>query len=185
MFCILLLLVILPAQDIIVSRMIIGLDRMDFKIWGIIVLILLAGGCKKKPVNIAARQRPAGATTPLHVAANAGDIEQIQLLISRGAEVNVKDKFGETPLHIAADKGYKNIAELLIINGANVNASDEDGYTPLLDAILWRHKDIVELLIGSGADVNAKPNKGTTLCTTQLGGVTNNWSSFCFPKVPT
>jgi len=50
----------------------------------ILVLILIATGCKKKPSPI---------TTPLHLAAKSGDVEQIQSLISEGANVNEREGF--------------------------------------------------------------------------------------------
>ena len=70
--------------------------------------------------------------------------EIVELLIAKGADVNVKDKQGSTTLHWAAYHGHKEIAELLIAKGANVNAKTKIGRTPL-DAA-FPHPEIADLL---------------------------------------
>ncbi len=45
-----------------------------------------------------------------------------KLLLDRGAEVNVRDKYDFTPLHLAAGSGYTDIAELLLKKRADLNA---------------------------------------------------------------
>ena len=89
--------------------------------------------------------------TPLDVAASNGDREMAELLISKGADVNVG-----AALQIAALNGWKDVAELLIAQGANVNARTKDGNTPIYQAACEGHGDIVELLIANGADLNIR-----------------------------
>jgi len=101
-------------------------------------------------------------TMSLHEAALAGDIAQVQLLISSGADVNAKDKTGYTPLFYAAQKGQKEVAELLIGAGANVNTKDQYGNTPLHYAAVSGHYDMCEVLVSNGADVAAKNLTGGT-----------------------
>jgi len=84
--------------------------------------------------------------TPLHFAAENGHKKVVELLIAKGADVNVKVKdetYIETPLHSAASRGHKEIVELLIVEGADVNAKNCAGGTPL-DAA--QKKGIVDLL---------------------------------------
>ena len=54
-------------------------------------------------------------------AAAKGDVGQVRSLLSNGADVNAKDKFGWTALHFAANHGAQDMANLLIASGADVN----------------------------------------------------------------
>ena len=72
--------------------------------------------------------------TPLHVAVVYDSIEIIDILISKGADINAKnnqckydwsEKRGcKTPLHYATENKSKEIVELLISKGADVNVQD-------------------------------------------------------------
>ena len=46
------------------------------------------------------------------------DIETLRSIISKGADVNARDKNGKTPLSFAINNGYIKIAELLRQHGA-------------------------------------------------------------------
>ena len=46
------------------------------------------------------------------------------LLISKGADMNIKDKKNKTPLHFAVEFNLKEMFLLLISKGADVNAKD-------------------------------------------------------------
>ena len=69
--------------------------------------------------------------TPLHRAAMNDHEEVIELLISKGSDINTKNEHGNTPLHYSAWKGHKEIVELLIDKGVDVNTKDNVGRTPL------------------------------------------------------
>jgi ankyrin repeat protein len=60
---------------------------------------------------------------------DAGDI--ILFLISKGANVNEKDRKGETALHGLALNGKIDLIRILLDNGAQVNAATNEGVTPL------------------------------------------------------
>lgn len=97
----------------------------------------------------------------LHQAARDGDIANVKLLISNGANVNeIVDGF--TPLHSAADYGHKDVVEILLLNSAYVNAKGNAGWTPLHLAASSGKQDIVTLLIEKGADVNAQDENRRT-----------------------
>lgn len=69
--------------------------------------------------------------TPLHVAAENGDAEDVTALVNDGADPNAQDKGGRTPLHVAAQEGHAEAVTALINAGADRNAQDNYGLTPL------------------------------------------------------
>ena len=108
----------------------------------LLVLMFITVGCKK---------RAAKPTESLHQVVASGDIDQIKSLISKGADVNAKDRSDRTPLHYAARWGHKDVAELLLAKDADVNVKDNRGRTPLSLAEEEGHNEIVELLLEHGA----------------------------------
>ncbi len=100
------------------------------------------------------RQNEQERAKTLHDAARDGDIDQVQLLLSKGANVNEKNRMGWTPLHTAIQNRRQALIEPLIAKGADINATNNRGQTPLMAAIYIGQKDAVELLIAKGADVN-------------------------------
>lgn len=96
--------------------------------------------------------------TPLFWAIEVGKINMVDLLISFGANVNVKSgMFHEPPLFKAIEGGHLDIVELLIKNGADINSSDKTfGDSSLFIACSARKDDIVKYLLAHGAKVNFK-----------------------------
>lgn len=119
--------------------------------------------------------------TPLHIAAMQGKKEIAELIIKKGADVNIKDKNGITPLMYASVPGNnQDIVDLLLSNGAeitifeaitlgkkdliksllskgtDINIENNMGLTPLYVSIVSRKREIAELLIDNGADINKK-----------------------------
>lgn len=67
----------------------------------------------------------------LHVAANKGRDEIVEILISHNAEVNYQNKIGQTALHCAAGYGYLKVVRRLLAAGANTALQDLDGNTAI------------------------------------------------------
>ena len=86
-----------------------------------------------------------GGDTPLNSAAGNGHKEIVELLISKGADVNAKNAVNK-PLHMAAERGHKEIVELLIAEGADVNAKVIFGQTLLDTAIINNRSELANLL---------------------------------------
>jgi len=98
----------------------------------------------------------------LFEAARKGDIEQIELLILEGADVNTSMTSADgpwTPLLDATCTGQTQVVKLLLQHGAKVDAGDKYGYTPLFYAIWSKHEEGLKALISAGADINKRPSE--------------------------
>ena len=51
--------------------------------------------------------------TALHYAARNGDVDKVELLLERGARVDILDSMGQTPCEVARKYGKKEIVEIL------------------------------------------------------------------------
>lgn len=73
-----------------------------------------------------------GDITPMHVAAQVGNVAFAQALIKHGnVDVNAEDDKDRTALHIAAGVGHNGMVQVLLQNGADANAKDDDDKTPM------------------------------------------------------
>jgi ankyrin repeat protein len=78
----------------------------------------------------------------LHCAAMAGDIKLVEMLLAKGADINLQDTYGQTPLYIAAMYRHDAVVRRLLDNGADVNIKANDGHTPLSIAASQENKII-------------------------------------------
>lgn len=96
--------------------------------------------------------------TPLHVAAR-GYVDIINLLVSRGADIEARDDESSTPLYCAVLEGSADAVKALRKLGADIDARGWEGTTPLMNLCgqCPRHiyRGLVDLVIELGADVNA------------------------------
>ena len=93
--------------------------------------------------------------TALHHAASGGYNDIVQLLLTKGASIEVADKDNSTPLHRAALHGHTSTVKLLLSKGASIEVTDVDNNTLLHRAALDGHTSIVELLLSKGASIEA------------------------------
>ena len=85
------------------------------------------------------------------------DSKRVQELISKGANIEEKDEYGDTPLIDAAFTGKKESLRVLIDNKANIEARGAFDSTALLRAAERGHSECVEELLKHGADIPAQP----------------------------
>jgi ankyrin repeat protein len=107
---------------------------------------------EQDPALISARD--SDGSTPLHCATWKGQLAVVELLLTRGAEVNARnqnDHWGTTPLHAAAHANQRAIAELLIAHGADLHATNLNGRTPLAETEFHKAKPVANLLKQHGA----------------------------------
>jgi ankyrin repeat protein len=85
--------------------------------------------------------------TPLHDAAIGGATDVIDLLLNRGAKIDVKEReSGATALMLAASIGRTDAVALLLRRGANPALRDGRGHTALDRAKESNDEQIVKLL---------------------------------------
>jgi ankyrin repeat protein len=130
--------------------------------------LLLRAGAKVDP------RETFGGQTPLMWAVARRHPEMVELLASKGANVNARgairdyqrvataesrakslDRGGFTPLLYAARENCRECVEVLLKHKADVNLGDPSEVVPLSVAMLNANWDIAKRLVEAGADVNA------------------------------
>jgi cytohesin len=84
-------------------------------------------------------------TTPLSIAAQFGNVQEVLALIEAGADINVCNHIGWTPLYMAAGNGHDGVVKAL-----------------MLKATEYGHETTVQILIEAGADTNKASYSGMT-----------------------
>jgi ankyrin repeat protein len=101
--------------------------------------------------------------TALHLAAEHGMLDTVQLLISVNANVEERDIHGESALHKACRGGKVAIVKLIIEHSADIEVKSNSGKTPLYLAIAFGYLGIVEILIEHNANIESRDSNGRTL----------------------
>ncbi len=96
----------------------------------------------------------AGCRAALHIAAQGGHVDFVQLLLDAGVDVNAEDEEEGIPLVVAARGGFCAVLDLLLSAGAAIDAADADRCTALAAAAGKGHLNAVSLLLDRGAAVN-------------------------------
>lgn len=78
--------------------------------------------------------------------------KSLELLLSKGADVNPKNIFDETPLQAAVTRGRQSTVRWLLEHGAEANALNKFGETALMKAVAMRDEGMVQVLLEKGAD---------------------------------
>ncbi len=97
---------------------------------------------------------------PIHIAAANGDMETLEYIVGKGADVSIKAFNGQTPFHTAVLSGEAGIFDFLISHGADINVEDDTGKTPLFIAVDKYKLKVIPVLISKGADVNHTDREG-------------------------
>lgn len=113
--------------------------------------------------------------TALHIAAYTGNYRLVELIISKGAQIDtrVTDTGGATPLMIAVEQfgfvqdeayyeGRKRVLKALVDAGADINAKDNwvNEESSIFMAVKDMDLEMVKILCMLGADLTLKNKKG-------------------------
>jgi len=96
--------------------------------------------------------------TALHLAADKGSEEMVNLLLKRGGssvKVNAVDAWDQTPLHFAARAGSVAACRLLLDRGASVDLVDAQEFTALHVAAKQGHEATCEFLLERGGGLRS------------------------------
>ncbi|XP_067653717.1 ankyrin repeat, PH and SEC7 domain containing protein secG-like [Haliotis asinina] len=93
--------------------------------------------------------------TPVMVAALRGQSDVVKLLMDRGANMSLVDKFGNNVLHHACTGGDLETVKLILSqNMMYINSRGNESRTPLMEAAFWGESDVVKLLVDRGANMS-------------------------------
>ena len=85
--------------------------------------------------------------TLLHLAAQAGQEENVRCLLQHQTSINAQDLSGRTPLFLAVLQGHRHIVQLLLQEGADCTLSSGEQETVLHAAAFYGHTPILQDLL--------------------------------------
>src|ERR1700722_16636682 len=104
----------------------------------------------------------AGGPALLETVASGDHVSAMQLLSTKGADVNAAKADGTTAIMYAAANGDLELVRALIKAGANVKAANQFGTSALTEASIIGSAPIIEALVKAGADPNFRTPNGET-----------------------
>lgn len=99
------------------------------------------------------------------VAARAGSLGVLKVLLARNGDPNAADRFGNTAMIWAADRGHIAIVRELLKHQAEIDDANRQGMTALMKAARAGRMAMVRLLLARGADPTVTDYTGATAVT--------------------
>jgi ankyrin repeat protein len=115
---------------------------------------------KGKRVNV--KDRNYDGNSPLHIAAENGNLEIAEVLLNAGAKVDFQNSEKRTPLMMLDEDATPELVNLLLRHGAKIDLTDKKKNTALILASSYTNKEVIQALIYAGANVNAVNKRGET-----------------------
>lgn len=111
---------------------------------------------------MAAAARVLDVTEELSQAVESGDVEEVERLLPRAADLNARNRHGTTMLMNAARGGHAQVVRLLLEHGADPNVTRNDKFTALALAAFFGHTETVKTLLEFGARTEAVTRSGAS-----------------------
>ena len=89
-------------------------------------------------------------------AVHRGSIDELQRLLTSGADIDARDGHGQTALMLAAVEGYGHVVGWLVERGAALDHTAKYGLSALMLAVVRGHVDVVRRLTDVGASVSLR-----------------------------
>ncbi|XP_017100391.2 protein TANC2 isoform X3 [Drosophila bipectinata] len=106
---------------------------------------------------------PSSGELALTAAARHGCVDVVGILLSRGAQIDARNRQGYSALWLAVKEGHWSVVEQLLQRGALLDEPlGQSRKTPLMIAAEEGHLELVELLIARGAYLEAQDHEGFT-----------------------
>ena len=100
-----------------------------------------------KGADVNAPPVPSSRDTALTIAADKGHYRFVELLLSRGAAVDVKNKKGNSPLWLACNGGHLDVVQLLVNAGCDIDSQDNRKVSCLMAAFRKGHVKAVKWMV--------------------------------------
>ncbi|XP_063908779.1 ankyrin repeat domain-containing protein 17 isoform X5 [Zophobas morio] len=100
-----------------------------------------------KGADVNATPVPSSRDTALTIAADKGHVRFVELLLCRGAQIEVKNKKGNSPLWLAANGGHLAVVELLYNVNADIDSQDNRKVSCLMAAFRKGHVKVVKWMV--------------------------------------
>ncbi|XP_016965795.1 protein TANC2 isoform X4 [Drosophila biarmipes] len=106
---------------------------------------------------------PSSGELALTAAARHGCVDVVGILLSRGAQIDARNRQGYSALWLAVKEGHWSVVEHLLQRGALLDEPlGQTRKTPLMIAAEEGHLELVELLLARGASREAQDHEGFT-----------------------
>ena len=106
---------------------------------------LLISHFKQKKISVDQKDNPGH--TPLHHAAEKGNLKLVTLLQEAGADVNNCGHDGSTPIFMASQEGHYRVVEYLLRQGADMEIARKDGTSCVFIAHKYNHQATIQTLL--------------------------------------
>ena len=120
-----------------------------------ILKLLIDGGANLSMVS------DGGLATALSIAAQAGWIETVKMLIAAKVNINQAADIGGTALVRASESGKLDVVVFLMANGADPTVTNKAGWNAVMAAAWKGHGDILQYLIDKKVPLDAKYKDGS------------------------